>query len=59
MIKWEDGEFVTPAKINEDGTITPAVYSGKMPLSSYNLKLKRSLDYDSQRISIKVRWLST
>lgn len=37
MIKWEDGELVTPAKINEDGTITPAVYSGKTPLSSYNL----------------------
>lgn len=37
MINWEDGTLVTPAKVNEDGTITAAIYTGKTPLSAYNL----------------------
>ena len=37
MIKWQDGTLVTPAHVNEDGTITPAVYSGNTPVSAYNL----------------------
>lgn len=37
MVNWEDGVLVTPAKVNADGTITPAVYSGNTPLTSYNL----------------------
>ena len=37
MIKFKDGELVTPAKVNEDGSITPAVYSGETPISAYIL----------------------
>lgn len=37
MVNFEDGTLVTPAHVNEDGTITPAVYSGNTPLSAYNL----------------------
>ena len=37
MIEWKDGELVSPAMVNEDGTVTPAVYEGSTPLSSYNL----------------------
>lgn len=39
MIKWENGELISPAKVNEDGTITSAVYSGKTPLIAENLNL--------------------
>lgn len=37
MIEWKDGKLVSPAMVNEDGTVTPAVYEGSTPLSSYNL----------------------
>lgn len=43
MINFEDGVLVTPAKVNEDGTITPAQYSGKTPLSAYNLNRMQKL----------------
>lgn len=45
MIKWEDGKLVSPAKVNEDGTISPAVYEGATPLSAYNLnKMQNDLN---------------
>lgn len=37
MIEWQDGTLVSPAQVNEDGTITPSVYSGTTPLTAYNL----------------------
>lgn len=37
MVKWEDGTLVSPAEVNSDGTITPAVYQGRTPLKAYNL----------------------
>lgn len=37
MVNWEDGKLLTLARVNEDGTITPAVYEGKTPLSAHNL----------------------
>jgi len=37
MVKFKDGELITPAKVNDDGTITPAVYSGETPFSAYML----------------------
>ena len=43
MIKWEDGELVSPAKVNDDGTITPAEYSGNTPLSAHNLNKAQEL----------------
>lgn len=42
MVNWEDGILVSSAKVNEDGTITPAVYSGNTPLSAYNLNKMQS-----------------
>lgn len=48
MVNWEDGVLVTPASVNEDGTITPAVYSGNTPLSAYNLnKMQSDLQGDT------------
>lgn len=37
MVEWQDGTLVSPAYVNEDGTIIPAVYEGNTPLSAYNL----------------------
>ena len=42
MIEWKDGKLVSQAIVNEDGTITPAVYEGNTPLSSYNLNKMQS-----------------
>lgn len=48
MVEWKDGELVTPAKVNEDGTIEPATYRGKTPLSAYNLnKMQSDLQEDA------------
>lgn len=45
MVEWEDGKLVSPAKVNEDGTITPAVYQGATPLSANNLnKMQEDLE---------------
>ena len=38
-IIFEEGTLVTPAKVNEDGTITPAVWEGKTPLTPHTLNL--------------------
>lgn len=38
-IPFENGTLVTPAKVNEDNTITPALYEGTTPLTSHNLNL--------------------
>lgn len=38
-IPFENGTLVTPAKLNEDNTITPAVYEGTTPLTAHNLNL--------------------
>lgn len=43
MVKWEDGELITPAKVNEDGTITPAVYTGNTPINAHNLNKAQEL----------------
>ena len=55
MINFEDGVLVTPAKVNQDGTITPAQYSGKTPLSAYNLNKMQELTeiYTGTNISAK------
>lgn len=37
MVEWQDGTLVSPAHVNEDGTITPAVYQGTTPVSAYTL----------------------
>lgn len=42
MVKWKNGTLVSPAHVNEDGTITPAVYEGETPLSAYNLNLMQN-----------------
>lgn len=41
-INFEAGKQITPAKINEDGTITPAVWEGKTPLTPYVLNLMQT-----------------
>lgn len=38
-IIFEEGTLVTPAKVNEDGTITPAVWEGNTPLTPHILNL--------------------
>lgn len=38
-ITFEEGTLVTPAKVNEDGTITPAVWEGSTPLTPHTLNL--------------------
>lgn len=55
MINFEDGVLVTPAKVNQDGTITPAQYSGKTPLSAYTLnKMQELIEiYTGTNISAK------
>ena len=51
MVEWQDGTLVTPAHVNEDGTITPAVYEGVTPLSAYNLN-KMQTDMDNKIVEI-------
>lgn len=38
-IPFENGTLVTPAKLNDDNTITPAAYVGTTPLTAHNLNL--------------------
>lgn len=38
-VNFQDGTLVTPATVNENGTITPAVYSGTTPVSKRTLNL--------------------
>lgn len=38
-IPFEEGVLITPAKVNEDGTITPAKRTGTTPLSPHVLDL--------------------
>ena len=46
-INFEAGTIVTPAKVNEDKTITPAVWEGKTPLSPFMLnKLQENIEND-------------
>lgn len=52
MVEWQDGTLVTPAHVNEDGTITPAVYEGVTPLSAYNLN-KMQTDMDNKIVEMK------
>ena len=47
MVVWKDGTLVTPAHVNEDGTITPAVYEGETPLSAELLNLMQKVDTKS------------
>ena len=53
MVEWQDGTLVTPAYVNEDGTITPAVYEGVTPLSAYNLN-KMQTDMDNKIVEMKM-----
>lgn len=49
-VKFEVGELVTPAKVNEDGTITPAVRKGTTPLSPFLLnQIQENIEKDQTR----------
>lgn len=39
MVNWEDGTKISDAKVNEDGSITPARYSGKTPFNAFTMNL--------------------
>lgn len=46
-IEFEEGKIIEPAKVNEDNTITPAVWEGKTPLSPFVLnKLQDNIEND-------------
>ena len=46
-IEFEEGKIIEPAKVNEDNTITPAVWKGKTPLSPFVLnKLQDNIEND-------------
>ncbi len=51
MVVWKDGTLVTPAHVNEDGTITAAVYEGETPLSAELLNLMQKVDTKSITIA--------
>ncbi|MCI8396148.1 MAG: hypothetical protein HFJ52_00090 [Clostridia bacterium] len=50
MVNWQDGTKISDAHVNEDGTITEAVYEGDTPLSAYNLNLMQQIDTKSLTI---------
>lgn len=51
MINWKDGVKISDAHVNEDGTITEAVYEGDTPLSSHNLNLMQKIDTASTTLA--------
>lgn len=59
MVKWEDGELVTPAYVNEDCVIVPAVYAGKTPLNAHNLNKMQEKDIITTNIKNNMTITST
>ena len=58
MIEWQDGTLVSPAHVNEDGTITPAVYEGATPLAANNLnKMQADLLQEMQKSYVEIKAL--
>lgn len=51
MVKWQDGVKISDAVINEDGTVTDAVYEGETPVSAPNLNLMQQIDTASLTIT--------
>lgn len=43
MVEWQDGIKISDAHVNEDGTITEAVYEGETPLCAANLNLMQEI----------------
>lgn len=44
MINWKDGVKISDAYVNEDGSVTEAVYEGDTPLTAHNLNLMQKID---------------